>query len=92
MNVEDFNHLQSIPKLITMIEEMSERMMKYAPLLTTKKDVARFLNKSERTINNYISQGSLREGYHFYRKNGKILVFIEETIFEFRNDLNKGIV
>ena len=31
------------------------------------------------------------DSLHFYRKNGKILVFIEDAIFEFRDELHKGI-
>lgn len=91
MNVEAFENLELIPKLLVQIELMVERMAKLAPPLTSKKEVAKFLNKSERTINNYIEQGLLRENHHFYRKNGKILVFIEDAIFEFRDERDKGI-
>jgi hypothetical protein len=61
------------------------------PPITTKKEVAKFLGKSERTINNYIERGLLRDGYHFHRKNVRILVFIEDAISEFRRELHKGI-
>lgn len=91
MNVKAFENLELIPKLLVQIELMVERMAKLAPPLTSKKEVAKFLNKSERTINNYIEQGLLRENHHFYRKNGKILVFIEDAIFEFRDERDKGI-
>ncbi|MDD5400933.1 MAG: helix-turn-helix domain-containing protein [Sulfurimonas sp.] len=92
MNVESFENLELIPKLLMQIELMAERMAKLAPPLTSKKEVAKFLNKSERTINNYIEQGLLRENHHFYRKNGKILVFIEDAILKFRDERDKGIV
>jgi len=91
LDIGVFEHLELIPELLATVKEMSERMAKYAPPLTSKKEVAKFLNKSERTINNYIESSLLKEGYHFTRKNGKILVFIEEAIFEFRNELHKGI-
>lgn len=91
MNVESFNYLELIPRLLRQVELMAERMAKYAPPITTKKEVAKFLGKSERTINNYIERGLLKDGYHFYRKNGKIPVFIEEAIFKFRDELYKGI-
>lgn len=71
---------------------MEERMSKLVPPITTKREVAKFLNVTDRTINNYIAQGLLTEQHHFYRKNGKILVFIEDAIAEFKKELNKGIV
>jgi len=92
MNVEDFENLKLIPELLAAVEQMSERMAKFAPPVTTKKEVAKFLGKSERTINNYITQGLLKEDYHFYRKNDRIIVFIESAISEFKEKLNKGIV
>lgn len=92
MNTNAFEHLELIPELLEQIELMTERMAKLAPPLTSKKEVAKFLNKSERTVNNYIEQGLLKEGFHFYRKNGKILVFIEDAILEFRDERDKGIV
>ena len=58
----------------------------------TKKEVAKFLNVSERTINNYIERGLLKEGIHFHKKNNaKMLVFIESAVFEFRDDLLRGL-
>ena len=76
--------------LIEQNKAMLERLGKFAPLLTTKKEVAKFLNVSTRTVNNYIEQGYLQEGYHFKRKNDKILVFIEEAIFEFSELKSQG--
>jgi hypothetical protein len=92
MNLEAFNNLELIPILLQKIEEMELRQKMFMPPITTKKEVAKFLNKSERTINNYIASGLLKNGYHFYRKNAKILVFIEDAILEFRDFRDKGIV
>lgn len=91
MDLKAFENLELIPELLEYVKEMSERLAKFAPPLTSKKEVAKFLGKSERTVNNYIEKGLLKEGYHFFRKNDKILVFIEDAIFEFRDDLHKGI-
>ena len=91
MNVNSFNHLDLLPILLRKIEEMEKRQKVLMPPITTKKEVAKFLERSERTINNYIERGLLKEGYHFYRKNDKILVFIEDAISEFRRELHKGI-
>ncbi|PNV82011.1 MAG: hypothetical protein C0627_12105 [Sulfurimonas sp.] len=92
MDLRAFENLELIPKLLNKIEAMEERLKKFTPSLTTKKEVAKFLNKSESTINRYMGIGLLIEGKHFYRKNGKILVFIEESIIEFRLQLDKGLV
>ena len=91
MNLQAFENLELIPKLLSKIEIMEDRLSKLMPPITTKKEVAKFLNKSESTINRYIQNGYLVEGVHFYKKNGKILVFIEDAITEFRNELNKGL-
>jgi hypothetical protein len=92
MNVEDFENLKLIPALVEQNKMLLDRLNKLVPPITTKKEVAKFLGKSERTINNYIELGYFREGQHFYRKNAKILVFIEDAILEFRDLRDKGIV
>ena len=92
MKLEAFNNLELIPELLDAVMKMSERMAKLAPPITTKKEVAKFLSKSESTINNYMAQGYLIENYHYYRKNDKILVFNEDAILEFRDKLYKGMV
>lgn len=92
MDIRAFENLELIPMLLKKIETMEERLKKFTPALTTKKEVAKFLNKSESTVNRYMGSGLLIENKHFYRKNGKILVFIEEAIIEFRLQLNRGLV
>lgn len=92
MDIRAFENLELIPMLLKKIETMEERLKKFTPPLTTKKEVAKFLDVTPRTINNYISNGYLKENYHFLRKSDKIIVFIEEAILEFRDYLNKGIV
>lgn len=90
MNPDDFKNLALIPALLKQVEEMSAIMKKMMPPITTKKDVAKFLEKSEGTIGNYISNGLLQEGKHFYRKKGRMLVFVESAVIEFRNELLTG--
>nr|WP_321266078.1 hypothetical protein [uncultured Sulfurimonas sp.] len=92
MNVNAFKNLELIPTLLEKINSMEERLKKFTPPLTTKKEVANFLKVTPRTINNYISIGYLKENYHFRKKSDKIIVFIEEAILEFRDNLDKGIV
>lgn len=92
MDLKAFENLELIPILLEKIVSMEQRLKKFAPPLTTKKEVASFLKVTPRTINNYISNGYLKENYHFKRKSDKIMVFIEEAILEFRDNLDKGIV
>ena len=42
MNPKAFENLELIPELLKTVNEMAERMKKYAPPLTTKKEVAKF--------------------------------------------------
>lgn len=91
MEVSSFENLALIPTLLNKIEMMETRMAKLMPPITTKDEVAKFLGKSKSTINRYMQEGLLIEGTHFYRKNGKILVFIEDAITDFRNKLSKGL-
>ena len=91
MNVTAFENLELIPALIEQNQILLDRLNTLVPPISTKKQVAHFLNKSESTVNRYIQLGYLIEGIHFNRKNGKILVFIEEAITEFRKELDKGL-
>jgi len=92
MNLQAFENLELIPELLKTIKALEERLQKFTPPLVTKKEVAKFLGVTPRTLNNYISNGYLKEGYHFKRKNDKILVFIEDAIIEFRDKRDKGMV
>lgn len=92
MELGVLQNLELLPKILEKVAIMQERLDKFAPPLTTKKEVASFLKVTPRTLNNYIANGYLQEGYHFHRKNGKVLVFIEDAIIEFRNKRDKGMV
>ena len=83
MNYEAFNNLELIPKLLSKIDELNLKVELFAPKLNTKKGVMQFLNKSEKTIYNYISNGVFKENIHFYKDNGKI-VFVESAIIDFK--------
>ena len=91
MQIEAFNNLELIPKLMQHIENLENKLLRIeqviAPPLTTKKGVARYFDVQPRTINNYITKGYLKEGIHFFRKDGKLL-FVEDAILNF----NKRII
>ena len=57
MDLKAFENLELIPELLNKISLMEERLKKFTPPLTNKKEVAKFLNVTPRTINNYISNG-----------------------------------
>lgn len=90
MDVEAFKNLELIPELLKSVKDLKILVNILKPDLNTKRGVAMFLGVTERTINNYISDGKLVEGYHFNRKNDKILVFIEDTVIEFKINKGKG--
>ncbi len=92
MNVEAFEHLELIPILLQKIETMEDRLWKLAPPLTTKREVAKYLDVTERTVNNYIQNGYLKDGIHFYRKSAKMLVFIEDAVISFNEKRKKGMI
>jgi len=86
MDVTAFQNLELIPELIKHIESLENKLLRIeqvvAPPLTTKRGVATYFGVQPRTINNYMTQGYLKEGVHFYRKNGKLL-FVEDAILNF---------
>lgn len=92
MDLKAFENLELIPQLLKKVIDLENKITKLMPPITTKKEVASFLNVSTRTINNYMASGYLINGYHFYRKSDKIIVFIESAIIEFRDNLHRGII
>ncbi len=92
MELGVLKNLELLPEILEMQKKNAERLARLIPPITTKEEVARLLHVTPRTINNYISQGYLKEGYHFKRKNAKVLVFIEDAILDFRDELSKGMV
>ena len=89
VNVEDF---LKIPQLISTINQLKEEveLLKIKALpIDTKNRVALFFGKSTNTIDEWIRQGKLKEGEHFYRKNDKMLVFIEDAILKFAKNRHR---
>ncbi|PLY06601.1 MAG: hypothetical protein C0625_08385 [Arcobacter sp.] len=81
MSIED--QLNMIPKIFDIVLEMREELEYLTPDLTKCKGVSQYLNKTEKTIYNYIDTNKFILNYHYFRKNGKIF-FVEEKIKEFR--------
>ena len=90
MDFKVFNNLELIPHLLIKIEELNNKIELFSPKLNTKKGVMQFLDKSDKTIHNYINDGRFIENIHFYRKNGK-MIFVESAIIDFKKSyLNKS--
>ena len=92
MDLGILKNLELLPEILAIQKANADRLAKFLPPLTSKKEVAKFLGVTPRTINNYIEQGFLVDGVHFHRKNDKILVFIEDAILEFRDNRDKGLI
>ncbi|MEV9615218.1 hypothetical protein [Aliarcobacter butzleri] len=59
--------------------------------LHTKKDVARFLNKSEKTIDNYIKNNTFIEDKHYFINENQKIEFIPDAILDFKKNPNHKI-
>ncbi len=54
--------------------------------LHTKKDVSKFLNKSEKTIDNYIKNNVFIEDKHYFINANNKIEFIPSAILEFKKN------
>ena len=59
--------------------------------LNTKKAVAKFLNKSEKTIDNYIHNNTLIENKHYFINDNKKIEFITFAIVDYKKNPNHKI-
>jgi len=93
--IVNFSNLDLIPKLYEKIESMENEIIELRQHIKPKYDltkragVVRFLNISESTLERYIKDGILRQGYHYYRelKNKKsTIIFISGAIEEFAKE------
>ena len=76
------NKLNAIDEKLSLILDL---YMQQTNNLTTYKDVAKFLGKTPRTINNYIRKSKLVANKHYYKdENGKT-VFVPQAIMEFKH-------
>jgi len=54
--------------------------------LNTKKAVSKFLNKSEKTIDNYIKNNTFIENKHYFINENERIEFIPAAILEFKKN------
>jgi len=77
---------EAILKILENQENLQVKIDAILQIEWSTKDVARYLNKSTKSIENYIKQGKLKEGVHFIRRNRR-LYFYPEAIIDFKKDL-----
>jgi len=65
-------------------EEMKADLQMFISTLTTRKDVARFLNKTEKTIDNWVSNETFKENIHYFYNEKNKIEFIPSAIWEFK--------
>lgn len=75
------------------LENMQNQLMNVIELLqisisslNTKKAVSKFLNKSEKTIDNYIKNDTFIENKHYFYNENKRVEYIPFAIVEFKKN------
>jgi predicted DNA-binding transcriptional regulator AlpA len=54
--------------------------------ITTKKQVAKFLCVSTKTIDNYITDGRFQKNVHYFLDHNDVIVFIPESILMYKKE------
>ena len=65
---------------------ITELMQLSINALNTKKAVSKFLNKSEKTIDNYIKNNTFLEHKHYFYNENKKVEFIPSAIVHFKKN------
>ncbi|MCG3655965.1 hypothetical protein [Aliarcobacter butzleri] len=98
MSAVDFDVLKLIPKMFEKMEEMQTEITELRQHLKPKFDLTKragvkaFLDISDSTIDRYIKDGTLKQGYHYHReiKNNKsIIIYVSGAIEEFKKEKTK---
>lgn len=78
--------------LQTQLNTVTELLQLTINSLHTKKAVAKFLNKSEKTIGNYIKNKTFIEGKHYFINENRRIEFIASAIVEFKKNPKHKII
>jgi hypothetical protein len=82
-----FDNLEDTLKLIVEKLETQEELLQLSiSVLNTKKSVANFLGKSEKTIDNYIANNTLKKDIHYFYNGAGKLEFIPMGIVKFKRN------
>ena len=72
--------------ILQKLEDQEELLLLTISTLTSKKAVANFLKKTDRTIDNYIANRTFKEGkQYFYKEDGRI-EFIPIGILQYKRN------
>ena len=87
MTLED-----TLKLILDKLADQQELLQLSISTLTTKKEVARFLNKSEKTIDNYVKNNTLKKDIHYFYNEKDRVEFIPFAILEFKKAPKLSIV
>lgn len=74
--------------ILQKLEDQEELLLLTISNLTTKKEVANFLKKTDRMIDYYISNGTFKEGIHFTTDETGKRKFMPQGIVDFKRNKN----
>lgn len=75
---------ETLINILHKLEDMEELMQLSISALTTKKAVSKFLNKSEKTIDNYIKNETFKLGTHYKILANDKIEFLPFGVLEFK--------
>ena len=75
--------------ILKKLEQQEKLLMLSISALNTKKEVARFFNRSEKTIDNWIKNGIFTEGVEYLKNSKGKVAFIPSGILNHRNNILK---
>lgn len=79
MAIED-----TLKLILEKLDDQKEFLQLAISNLTTRKEVARFLNKSEKTIDNWVDNETFKENVHYFINEKNKIEFIPFAILEFK--------
>jgi hypothetical protein len=87
-----FNDLENILNLILQKLEINEELLQVSlSALTTKRDVASFLGKTTKTIDNYVENGTFIEDVHYFYNEKNKVEFIPLGIVSYKKKPEKSV-
>ncbi len=75
---------ETLSLILKKLDTQEELLQLAISNLTTRKEVANFLSKSEKTIDNYVKNGTFEEDIHFFHNEKNKIEFIPTAILEFK--------
>lgn len=91
MDVNSFQNLELIPKLLHKMEKMERELKDLQDKkisdfidLSKKSNIALYLGKSVRTIDRYIENGTFKVGIHYLNQDNGKIHFIDREIVAFK--------